>query len=55
MVYIVLFIMVLIVGAGLVFISEYISYKTNIMIINHFNTSYMPYRESDNKLKIMLS
>ena len=43
--------MVLVVGAGLVFITEYISYKTNIMIINYFNTSYMPYRESDNKLK----
>ena len=51
MVYIVLFIMVLVVGAGLVFITEYISYKTNIIIINYFNTSYMPYRESDNKLK----
>ena len=52
MVYLIItFVLLLIVEIGLFGFVEYISYKTDIKIINQFNTPYMPYRKSNNKIK----
>ena len=51
MVYIAVLVMFLFVIVSLICVVDYVSYKVDLKTIKLFNTPYMPYRESPNKLQ----